>query len=155
MALNRVIPGVVFIIISIVFFIETNNFPKQLGRDIGAAFWPRTLIVLLVIFSIWLIITGLIKKENSVAKRNFKITFGAVKPYLGMVIALGFVMFFNSLGYIVSVFIFYLLLAFTMHGRLNIRFLLISVIQATIIVLAIYLLFVKLLSVNLPLGVFA
>lgn len=155
MVLSRVIPGIIFIIISIIFFIETKSFPEQLGRDVGAAFWPKVLIVLLIILSVWLIVTGLLMKNESSDKRKLKLSLTMLKPYLGIGICIGFVFLFKSLGYIVSVFLFYVLLAHVMYGRFNWKFLFGTAVQATLLVLAIYILFVKLLSVNLPMGIFS
>lgn len=152
---NRIIPGVIFIIISTVFFIETKKFPEKLGKDVGAAFWPKILICLLIIMSLWLIFTGLQKRRKLSDKKKMKFSLIILKPYLGMIICIGFVILFKPLGYIISVFLFYILLAHTMFGRFNWKFFWGAAIQATLLVLTIYILFVKLLSVNLPVGIFS
>lgn len=151
---HKILSGLVFIAFSIVLFIETQNFPLPNGRDIGSAYWPRILIFLLIAFSVILIIQAFVSKspeDNSPDDERKKVNY---KPLLGIFSIVLFVVFFEILGFVISIFIFYILSNLILREKMNLKTFGFVVVQAISLMIIIYLLFVQLLSVSLPLGIF-
>ncbi|MET3697770.1 tripartite tricarboxylate transporter TctB family protein [Bacillus oleivorans] len=159
MRLNNVIPSTVIILFSIVFFIETFHFPEKTSssHDVGTAFWPRILIILIIISSIILMIPKK-RKENPEKDSKIELSFARIlnfiKPLIGIMSFLGFVVLFNTLGFVISVFLLFVILSVIMHQGMNLKKLSIISIQALITVSIAYFLFKSLLNVGLPRGVF-
>lgn len=160
---KKIAPSIVFIVFSIILLIETYNFPGPTGDDIGSAVWPRILIFLLLVLSlIYLILTLNSKKREHLKVNGVDIEVNQevdnknliIRVLLGIVTLLLFVGLFETLGYLLSIFLFYIILSTIMFGRKVIKNFVKVLGQAILIVIIIYLVFPTMLNVNLPNGIF-
>lgn len=142
------------IVFSIVLSLETKNFPLPHGRDIGPAFWPKILIGLLFVFSAILLIQTIFSKSYDTVEPAAKKEKKSFKPLLGILSVILFVILFKPLGFVLSILIFYILSNLILRENINLKTFLIIVAQSLSLTLIIYLLFVQLLSVSLPAGIF-
>lgn len=158
MKASGIVPAGIFILLSVFLFLETNKFPVRPGQDVGIAFWPRLLLILLLILSVVLIITTIKDSLNSHEDSTFVKWKGRIfkllKPVLGMLSCVAFVFFFKELGFVISSFFIFIILAGITHEKLSLKKFSGIVIQAIVMVAVVYLLFGELLNVGLPQGIF-
>lgn len=148
------IAGIVFIIISVVMFLDTYTFPITPVQGAGPAFWPRLLSILLVILSVILIINSFKSQEKNVdkpKKANYK-------PYLGILLSVLYFLLFRKVGFVVMTFFYFCGLSILADdsetGFPNKKGLLLMVFQSAVLLGIVYFVFRVFLRVNLPQGMF-
>jgi magnesium-transporting ATPase (P-type) len=157
MNLRNIYSAIVFIVIGVIFYYETLNFPNKTGSgDVGSAFWPRTIITIIIILSIILIITSI--KDKATSEKNKKNTLAdslkkVVKPSIGIAICFVFLFLLKILGFVVTVFAMYVGLAALMYQKLDLKKLALLSSQALFLIIIMYFLFGMFLKVDLPRGV--
>src|SRR5699024_4239252 len=150
MRIKRIIPEIILIIFSLILFIETFNFATKPGDDVGLAFWPRAVLSVIIILSLVLIFTSFRPKEEreQYTRKSFN-RINAIKTSLGISFCVAFVFLFKILGFVISVFLFFVSLYILKHENLSRRSYIFLFIQGTVIVTIIYFLFGTLLKLNL------
>jgi putative tricarboxylic transport membrane protein len=95
---GEIATGVFFILVAVWFLYEASKFPtNENSVDMGPAAFPQVLAGLVILFSVLLIITSLIKRSNvRINAKRFKnilysiaflIIYGIAVPYIGFYIA--------------------------------------------------------------------
>lgn len=59
MKVNDAISGAIFIVVAGMIFLFTRDYSLMPGQDYGAAFFPRTIAVLMALLGAWLVFTGI------------------------------------------------------------------------------------------------
>lgn len=147
-----VIAGFVLLVITTIFFVKTVDLPEK------AALFPEFILWLLLFFSVAIIISGIIKtnktkkgEQVSKTEEEERLTFSMIKkPLLFIVILAGYFAIMNYLGFFVTTSLLIALILYILNCRKVVTY--IFTILGTN--LFIYFLFVSLLNVNLPQGIF-
>lgn len=159
MVIKKLLPAIVFIIFSVILYVETFNFPVSRGNDIGSAFWPRLQIYLLVGLSLLYIISVYRNRDKPEGEGEETAEEDASykkpsKAVYGIIIFIGFAFLFEILGYIISILLLYFALAYVMYGDQFKHRLKNVVLQAVVILAVVYVIFPVVLNVRLPNGIF-
>lgn len=147
-----VIAGFVLLVITTIFYVKTVDLPEK------AALFPEFILWLLLFFSVAIIINGIIKtnkakkgEQVSKTEEEERLTFSMIKkPLLFIVILAGYFAIMNYLGFFVTTSLLIALILYILNCRKVVTY--IFTILGTS--LFIYFLFVSLLNVNLPQGIF-
>lgn len=150
-------PGIVFIILSIFLYFQTLSFPnKTSADDVGAAFWPRVLLLIIIILSILLIILAIKNRKIQSEDNKDNVIFEKVKFYLkpiaGIAFCFLFFLLFKVIGFFIMTFVLYITLALLITKSYKKVWL--TLIEAAVIVTICYVVFDSILKVNLPQGIF-
>lgn len=149
-------PGIIFILVSIVFFFETTNFPNKSSEgDVGPDLWPRVLLTIIILLSIVLIIFS-IKERMSQKDTKQPFVLAEYKPLLksivGITVSFLFILTFNFVGFFITTTILYVVLGALMSKELKNKWLIL--VEAVVTVAICYLVFDVVLKVDLPQGLF-
>jgi small-conductance mechanosensitive channel len=152
------IVGLVCIAIAIAVLLVTPSFPAGTDESkyTGPAFFPNVLAVLYLALGLYELILGFINafkerngKQGTTEKDRIKLDGKSVRStVLYVVLLVGFVVFFDILGFIVTSLVF-LFLLMVLLGVTPIK----SLIFSFFFVAMIYLLFGKLFTIGLPAGI--
>lgn len=137
------IASIIMLFIGIYVLIEVSNFRKISSLDIGPAFFPKILGILLIIFAL-LISFKAIKKNN-----NEKINFVNKNLIIVLLSIILYCVLFNVIGFVISSTI---MLAFLMRIMGSDKWIK-TIITSFVIVIVIYFIFKMLLNVPLPWGI--
>lgn len=161
MRIKNIISSIIFICLSVAIFIVSSTFeiPAFVSGDhaLGNDVFPKCVAIFMGILSIILLITSLMKKEESSSENqeapiDKEILFKQYSlPLGGFIIMLIYVMLIESLGFIVDT-CFLILAILSLFRCKNIWFYIGVTFVGSV---GIYLLFTKVFLVILPVGIFA
>jgi putative tricarboxylic transport membrane protein len=134
--------GVLLIIISTLFLIQTNSFPPPTAKTLGPTFWPRIVLTVTIVLSVLMIAYQWMIPEIKLQNGNI------TRAVLGMVCLILFLVLCNFLGYFITALIFLVSILLIM-GEKNWKIL---IMYPICFLLFIYLVFYLTLDVELPLG---
>jgi uncharacterized membrane protein YwaF len=66
----EIIFGAASILFASLFFVLSGSFPAARAPDVGMAFYPRILVILIIILSVIIILHGVRKKTGSRIRRD-------------------------------------------------------------------------------------
>lgn len=143
----NIISAILFLILSIIVIISTNQFPDFSGEGVtGPDFFPKALAIILVGLSILLFVNTILSKDNAKTGLFDK---NAIRAYITIVAVLVYVVLMNILGFIIVNFVF-LFGSIRYYGLKNyLKIALTSVVGTA----GIYCVFKILLAVPLPTGI--
>ncbi|NPV43594.1 MAG: tripartite tricarboxylate transporter TctB family protein [Firmicutes bacterium] len=154
------IAGIIFMIISITFFVTTFTFPKTPVQSTGPAFWPRLLSIMLFILSVSLIINSFRSKilstiANIDLEETKKRRKALIRPITGIVISMLYVFLFKKVGFAVTTLLYFTSISMLVRkdsSFKDIKAMIPVLIQSSILVGIVYSIFRVFLKVNLPHG---
>ncbi len=158
-AFANLIGSILFIILGIWAWIQTGKFEEVSNTYVQASSFPRIMIVGMLIFSIVLFVQSLLKllsmkegDKDALAAKAASINFVKDKSVLaGVVIILlsvGFVALFEILGYVICAALISVVIMYIIGKRNWLQMVLVSV----LVPLGMWLIFFKVLTVNIPMG---
>ncbi len=149
----RVISSVILLLFSIFFLFECKKLSHSgglsAGLTLGPDFLPYALGILMLFLSILLFIQSIILGKEKKNKRFFPKWEGLKRIFCILGGLLGYVLFFERLGFILSTFLCLLLIMILLKRR---RFLTIIIVSLTV-TFGLYGLFITLLGISFPRGV--
>ena len=158
MAFSNLIGSIVFLVIGIWAWIQTGKFPEVANTYVQASTFPRVMIVGMVIFSVVLLIQSLLKlfgtmKDGDpaaaeVGTLNPLKDKGVLFAYVVIVLCIAFAALFKSCGYILCGFVISMAIMYIIGKRNWLQMVLVSL----LVPLLMWLVFYKVLTVNIPLG---
>lgn len=123
-----------------------SKFPIELGvGDPGAGFWPSLLGALLILLAVLLFINNIRNKEKETAKTFALTTPANMLTYKFMALTVAFCVVMYFLGLLVAAFLFVPIAMYMLGARGKIIFII-----DVVFILALYVVFVKLLHTPLP-----
>lgn len=152
----EIIFGIVSIALAAVFFVVSASFPTARGHDVGMAFYPRILVVLIVLLSLVVILESVMKMRGaSVSEEEsqplFETAEGGVRRVLLVIgLTLVYAYLLGIVGFVVVTPLYLLILMASLKAGKLWKMILISV--ATTLV--IYVAFRIFLRIPLPIGIF-
>ncbi len=66
----EIVFGGAAVLFALLFFILAGNFPGARGHDVGMAFYPRVLSILIIVLSVIVILQGITRKETESESRE-------------------------------------------------------------------------------------
>ena len=150
-----IIFGGFFLLICVILFLETRKFPVPIAALAAPpSFWPRIILTLLTVMLAVLIIRSFLFKGDTkdAGKAKSVLTKENIRVVSAIAATLLFLFLFKRVGYIISIFMFYLVSTYIMEPTKSVKAIAMRVIQAAILVASIYFIFGKGLSVQLPSG---
>ena len=153
MAFSNLVGSIIFLAIGIWAWFQTDNFPEVANTYVQASTFPRVMIVGMLIFSVVLLIQsifklmGTMKPTDPVAAEVLKDK-GVAAAYLVMLLCVLFAALFKSCGYILCAVVLSMIIMFLIGKRNWVQMVLVSV----LVPLLMWLVFYKVLTVNIPLG---
>lgn len=158
MAFSNLIGSIIFLAIGIWAWFQTDNFPEVANTYVQASTFPRVMIVGMVIFSVILLVQSLIKllgamkptdpEAVEVSTLNPLKDKGLAAAYLVIILCVLFAALFKSCGYILCAMVLSMIIMFLIGKRNWAQMVLVSV----LVPLLMWLVFYKVLTVNIPLG---
>lgn len=157
MAFVNLVASILFIVIGIWAWIQTTTFEEVKNTYVQASTFSQIMIVGLLIFSAILLIQSIFKllymKENDpLAVKAQSINFIKDKGVLGgvivIILCIGFVALFKTLGYVICSIIVSLVVMYLIGKRNWLQMILVSV----LVPLCMWFIFFKVLTVNIPMG---
>jgi putative tricarboxylic transport membrane protein len=137
------IAGALILLAGITIF-TSRSFPKAQGADVGAGFFPTILSIILIILSLTLIFSALRKGGHTTEKTDWK------KAVLAMIFTFFYFLLLNYIGYLIATPLF--LAGMMWYYQYQKKFKL--VFWSLFITGIMYVCFVNLLKVPLPVGIF-
>ncbi|MFB5195926.1 tripartite tricarboxylate transporter TctB family protein [Neobacillus sp. KR4-4] len=137
------IAGVLILLAGLIIFTSTS-FPKAQGHDVGAGFFPAILSIILILLSVILIFTAMKKGSEAAEKKDWK------KAVLAMVYTFIYFLLLNYIGYLIATPLFLAGMMWYYQYRKKFSLVLWSLFITGIM----YVCFVNLLKVPLPVGIF-
>lgn len=135
--------GVIVIIIAGFFYAMTFDFPNLNTNDTGPAFLPRIYCGLLVLFGVILFIQGMRDKKEQEEKEK---TLGYALASMGIVLV--YIIVMPIIGFYIATVL--MILGLLMFSKVRSKVILVTIPLGT--VLFIFIVFVKLLKVSIPVG---
>lgn len=158
MAFSNLVGSIIFLAIGIWAWFQTDNFPEVANTYVQASTFTRVMIVGMLIFSVVLLIQsifklmGTMKPTDPVAAEvgtlNPLKDKGVAAAYLVMLLCVLFAALFKSCGYILCAVVLSMIIMFLIGKRNWVQMILVSV----LVPLLMWLVFYKVLTVNIPLG---
>ena len=157
--------GCFLLVVSFLLYGETKNFFARPGLTATPALWPQIILALLAILSVALIIVSLKAyqkeiKENKAKGIHAKINISALlasinkKVVAGLTATVAFILVFRPLGFAITSLIYFMVITMILEPTKDVKTIVFRVIQSLVLVVLIYLVFVRGLKVQLPLGPF-
>ena len=150
--MNNIVAGSILIGLSIFFFYLTTQFPIVKGyQQMGDAFWPRTVLFVLIGLSVILIVQTFLKggKKESAKKTFLKEVPDRPALFKTMGIMIVYILCIPYLGFLVSTFLALIVFSYLMGDRKASRMMYFSLGMTV----ATYLIFALLIYTALPRGV--
>lgn len=158
-AFANLIGSVLFIILGIWAWVQTGKFDEVSNTYVQASSFPRIMIVGMLIFSIVLLVQSVLKlltmkegEKDPLVEKAASINFVKDKSVLaGVVIILlciGFVALFKVLGYVICAALISVAIMYIIGKRNWLQMVLVSI----LVPLGMWLIFYKVLTVNIPMG---
>lgn len=158
MAFSNLIGSIIFLAIGIWAWFQTGNFPEVANTYVQASTFPRVMIVGMVIFSVVLLLQSIFKlmgtmKEGDpaaveVSTLNPLKDKGLAAAYFVIILCVLFAALFKSCGYILCAMVLSMIIMFLIGKRNWVQMILVSI----LVPLLMWLVFYKVLTVNIPLG---
>ena len=155
MAFSNLIGSIIFLAIGIWAWFQTGNFPEVANTYVQASTFPRVMIVGVVIFSVILLfkLMGTMKEGDPAAVEvgtlNPLKDKGLAAAYFVILLCVLFAALFKSCGYILCAMVLSMIIMFLIGKRNWVQMILVSI----LVPLLMWLVFYKMLSVNIPMGV--
>ena len=158
MAFSNLIGSIIFLAIGIWAWFQTDNFPEVANTYVQASTFPRVMIVGMLIFAAILLLQSIIKLMGAmkptdpeaveVSTLNPLKDKGLAAAYLVIVLCVLFAALFKSCGYILCAMVLSMIIMILIGKRNWLQMILVSV----LVPLLMWLVFYKVLTVNIPLG---
>ena len=149
-----IIFGGILLLACVLLFLETGKFyipPTSI--DAPPSLWPRIILTLLIAMLILLIVRAVKKKDGSGAGRiKLLLTKESKRVISAIAATVIFLLIFKRVGFMISVFSYFLAATFILEPTKSVKEIVIRVIQAVALVAFIFFVFGKGLSVQLPSG---
>ncbi len=152
--MGELILGILFLILSIIIFLQAGNLPESSYEPLGPSGFPQIIVIVMGILSIFLIIKKLKNIDLSQARLNFKDIFIKYKLiFITLTNFAGYIFLMRLIGFRASTFIFVFLTQLLLGPRDEKKYLIIGSI-ALFISLGSYYFFQNYLGVIFPTGIF-
>ena len=158
MAFSNLIGSIIFLAIGIWAWLQTDKFPEIANTYVQASTFPRVMIVGMVIFAVILLLQSIIKLMGAmkptdpeaveVSTLNPLKDKGLAAAYLVIILCVLFAALFKSCGYILCAMVLSMIIMILIGKRNWLQMILVSV----LVPLLMWLVFYKVLTVNIPLG---
>ena len=158
MAFSNLIGSIIFLAIGIWAWFQTDKFPEVANTYVQASTFPRVMIVGMLIFAAILLLQSIIKLMGAmkptdpeaveVSTLNPLKDKGLAAAYLVIILCVLFAALFKSCGYILCAMVLSMIIMFLIGKRNWVQMILVSV----LVPLLMWLVFYKVLTVNIPLG---
>ena len=158
MAFSNLIGSIIFLAIGIWAWFQTDKFPEVANTYVQASTFPRVMIVGMLIFAAILLLQSIIKLMGAmkptdpeaveVSTLNPLKDKGLAAAYLVIVLCVLFAALFKSCGYILCAMVLSMIIMILIGKRNWLQMILVSV----LVPLLMWLVFYKVLTVNIPLG---
>ena len=158
MAFSNLIGSIIFLAIGIWAWFQTDNFPEVANTYVQASTFPRVMIVGILIFAAILLLQSIIKLMGAmkptdpeaveVSTLNPLKDKGLAAAYLVIILCVLFAALFKSCGYILCAMVLSMIIMILIGKRNWMQMILVSV----LVPLLMWLVFYKVLTVNIPLG---
>ena len=155
--------GCFLLVVCFLLYRETQNFFQFPGLVASPALWPQIVIGVLAFLSCALIISSLrahFREAKGNKEKSINFNLGALfasinkKVVLALALTFAFLFAFRHLGFVITILIYYLALTMILAPTKNIKTIAIRAGQSIVLVVAIYLVFLRGLNVLLPIGPF-
>ena len=143
--------GFIFICLGLYTFILAGSLPLPQWDYLGPSFLPKMFAFFLMILGFVMIIKSIIFLKHNKKNKKKRMNIVSTKAFISMMFFLIYALTLNFLGYIVSTFLFIFLFILYLDDKNRIWIALISSIVFTFLV---YVIFTKIVYVNLPSGIF-
>ena len=158
MAFSNLIGSIIFLAIGIWAWFQTDKFPEVANTYVQASTSPRVMIVGMLIFAAILLLQSIIKLMGAmkptdpeaveVSTLNPLKDKGLAAAYLVIILCVLFAALFKSCGYILCAMVLSMIIMILIGKRNWLQMILVSV----LVPLLMWLVFYKVLTVNIPLG---
>ena len=157
-AFSNLIASLVLIAFEIWAWVQTYNIKTAKKAAVQPSTFPRIMIIGMAVFSVILLIQSLIKLSNMKPDDPLAEKAESMNPFndkgvraalFVILLCIGYVFFFKSLGYVVVSFLLCGIIMYLVGLRNPVKLILISL----LVPLGMWLIFYKFLSVNIPMGV--
>ena len=158
MAFSNLIGSIIFLAIGIWAWFQTDKFPEVANTYVQASTFPRVMIVGMLIFAAILLLQSIIKLMGAmkptdpeaveVSTLNPLKDKGLAAAYLVIILCVLFAALFKSCGYILCAMVLSMIMVILIGKRNWLQMILVSV----LVPLLMWLVFYKVLTVNIPLG---
>ena len=158
MAFSNLIGSIIFLAIGIWAWFQTDKFPEVANTYVQASTFPRVMIVGMLIFAAILLLQSIIKLMGAmkptdpeaveVSTLNPLKDKGLAAAYLVIILCVLFAALFKSCGYILCAMVLSMIIMILIGKRNWLLMILVSV----LVPLLMWLVFYKVLTVNIPLG---
>ena len=148
MAFSNLVGSIIFLAIGIWAWFQTDNFPEVANTYVQASTFPRVMIVGMLIFSVVVVTLTIFKLMGTMKPTDpVAVEVGTLNP-LVMLLCVLFAALFKSCGYILCAVVLSMIIMFLIGKRNWVQMVLVSV----LVPLLMWLVFYKVLTVNIPLG---
>lgn len=158
MAFSNLIGSILFLALGAWAWVQTGKFPEVANSYVQASTFPRVMIVGMVIFAAVLFIQSILKLMGTmkdtdplaveVSTLNPLKDKGVAMAYVVLALCVLFAALFKSCGYIVCAFVISMAIMYIIGNRKWVQMVVVSL----LVPLVMWLIFYKVLTVNIPLG---
>lgn len=158
MAFSNLIGSILFLALGIWAWFQTDGFPEVANTYVQASTFPRIMIVGMLIFAAVLFVQSIFKLMGTlkdtdplavqVSTLNPLKDTGVAMAYVVIVLCVLFAVLFKSCGYIACAFVLSMAIMYIIGKRKWLQMVLVSL----LVPLGMWLIFYKVLTVNIPLG---
>ena len=156
-AFSNLIASLVLIAFEVWAWLQTNNIKTAKKAAVQPSTFPRIMIIGMAVFTVILLIQSLMKLSNmepddplaeKAETMNLFRDKGVLAALIVVLLCVGYVYFFKSLGYVVVSFLLCAIIMWMIGLRNPVKLILISL----LVPLGMWLIFYKMLQVNIPMG---
>ena len=156
-AFSNLIASLVLIAFEVWAWLQTNNIKTAKKAAVQPSTFPRIMIIGMAVFTVILLIQSLMKLSNmkpddplaeKAETMNLFRDKGVLAALIVVLLCVGYVYFFKSLGYVVVSFLLCAIIMWMIGLRSPVKLILISL----LVPLGMWLIFYKMLQVNIPMG---
>ena len=156
-AFSNLIASLVLIAFEVWAWLQTNNSKTAKKAAVQPSTFPRIMIIGMAVFTVILLIQSLMKLSNmkpddplaeKAETMNLFRDKGVLAALIVVLLCVGYVYFFKSLGYVVVSFLLCAIIMWMIGLRNPVKLILISL----LVPLGMWLIFYKMLQVNIPMG---
>ena len=154
---SNLIASLVLIAFEVWAWLQTNNIKTAKKAAVQPSTFPRIMIIGMAVFTVILLIQSLMKLSNmkpddplaeKAETMNLFRDKGVLAALIVVLLCVGYVYFFKSLGYVVVSFLLCAIIMWMIGLRNPVKLILISL----LVPLGMWLIFYKMLQVNIPMG---
>ncbi|HKL12207.1 MAG TPA: tripartite tricarboxylate transporter TctB family protein [Halanaerobiales bacterium] len=152
--MGELIIAILFLILSLIIFLQAGNLPDSSYEPLGPAGFPRIIVLAMGILAIFLIVKKIKKIDFSQASFDFKNIFKKYKLiFITLINFLFYILIMRYIGFRISTFIFVFVTQLLLGPRKEKKYLVVGAI-ALVISLGSYYFFQNYLGVIFPAGIF-